>query len=194
MAQQIKKKFISTNSVDGDKIKLAFGQILKGTNAQGMEIDLLGQLSDSINVVAGDLTQLASTQEQEIINLKQRVLELETDQDDFLFKKEKIAIQLEQDLTYVDLEYKAVPNTIIASIDRLMIYLNDDFEVSVVNNVTRITWIGPLHSLGDEKMGLGDILKVNYKISNSVFDSAPTPLILDDGLNFTLDNGDELIF
>ena len=129
-----------------------------------------------------------------IINLKQRVLELETDQDDFLFKKEKIAIQLEQDLTYVDLEYKAVPNTIIASIDRLMIYLNDDFEVSVVNNVTRITWIGPLHSLGDEKMGLGDILKVNYKISNSVFDSAPTALILDDNLNFTLDNGDELIF
>lgn len=146
------------------------------------------------NLNIDSLENLASTQEQEIINLKKRVLELEIDQDDFLFKREKIAIQLQQDLTYVDLEYKVIPNSIVASIDRLMIYLNDDFEVSVVNNVTRITWIGPLHSLGDEKMELGDILKVNYKISNSVFDSAPTPLILDDGLPFTLDNGDELIF
>ncbi len=156
---------------------------------------VLQQQVNLSNLNIDSLESLASTQEQEIINLKKRVLELEIDQDDFLFKREKIAIQLQQDLTYVDLEYKVIPNSIVASIDRLMIYLNDDFEVSEVNNVTRITWIGPLNfTTGDEKIGLGDILKVNYKISNSVFDSAPTPLILDDGSSFTLDNGDELIF
>lgn len=184
-------------------INTAISNLTQQVN-QGLALEIQNRenadtaLQQQINLSNSDidsLQSLASSQEQEIINLKKRVLELEMDQDDSLFNIEKITIQSQQDLNYVDLQYKAIPNSIVASIDRLMIYLNDDFEVSVVNNVTRITWIGPLHfTTGDEKIGLGDILKVNYKISNSVFDSAPTPLILDDGIPFTLDDGDQLIF
>lgn len=41
MAQQIKKKFIANNAVDGTKIKLLKDQILRGENQASVEVDLL---------------------------------------------------------------------------------------------------------------------------------------------------------
>lgn len=41
MAQQIKKKFIQDNAVDGEKIKLLKDQSIRGENQSGVEVDLL---------------------------------------------------------------------------------------------------------------------------------------------------------
>lgn len=89
---------------------------------------------------------------------------------DFLFKKEKIIIQTEDQLSYIDLQYQAVPNTIIASIDRLMVFLNEDFTTSTVNGITRLTWAGPLvNPTGQEKIELNDVLFINYKVPNNFY-------------------------
>lgn len=45
MALQIRKKNIANNEIDGSKLKLLHGQTLRGTNAQGEEIDVLAEIA-----------------------------------------------------------------------------------------------------------------------------------------------------
>lgn len=52
MAQQIKKKFIGDDQIDGSKIKLLSGEALKGTNAIGEAIELIKEV-DGKAIVLG---------------------------------------------------------------------------------------------------------------------------------------------
>lgn len=67
---------------------------------------------------------------------------------------------------YVTLARLAVWNSIVASVDRLMIHKDDDFTLSDVGlptpTNTRITFIGSLITAGQEKLMAGDIVHVTY--------------------------------
>lgn len=54
MAQQVKKKFIGNDQVDGSKIKLLHGQTLRGTDALGNEIDILANIQTEIDQAQTD--------------------------------------------------------------------------------------------------------------------------------------------
>lgn len=61
---------------------------------------------------------------------------------------------------YVTLSFLAVQNSIMASVDRLMIHQTDDYTVSVVGGVTRLTFAGSLITVGQEKLSAGDVIRV----------------------------------
>jgi len=71
-----------------------------------------------------------------------------------------------QDITngYINLAHEAMANSIVASVGRLMIHegAGEDFTVSVVSNVTRITFTGNLVDPSEEKLEAGDIIYVKY--------------------------------
>ena len=61
---------------------------------------------------------------------------------------------------YVTLSYLAVEHSIQASVDRLLIHHTDDYTVSVVGGVTRLTFAGSLITPGQEKLSAGDVIRV----------------------------------
>jgi prefoldin subunit 5 len=65
MAQQIKKKFIGSDQIDGSKIKLLEGQSIRGTNSLGQEVDLVKIGSGDKVQVLGQEVALKSALEQE---------------------------------------------------------------------------------------------------------------------------------
>jgi hypothetical protein len=77
MAQQIKKKFIGADQIDGSKIKLLQGQSLRGTNSLGEEVDLL-QLSEQDKVlVLGQEVALKSEVDQEFADFQSQLDDLD---------------------------------------------------------------------------------------------------------------------
>lgn len=71
-----------------------------------------------------------------------------------------------QDITngYVELAHEAMVNSVVAAVGRLMIHegASDDFTVSVVSGVSRLTFVGNLIEPGQEKLAAGDVLFVKY--------------------------------
>jgi chaperonin cofactor prefoldin len=65
MAQQIKKKFIGSDQIDGSKIKLLEGQAIRGTNSLGQEVDLVKISSQDKVEVLGQEVALKSELTQE---------------------------------------------------------------------------------------------------------------------------------
>jgi chaperonin cofactor prefoldin len=65
MAQQIKKKFIGSDQIDGSKIKLLEGQSIRGTNSLGQEVDLVKISSQDKVEVLGQEVALKSELTQE---------------------------------------------------------------------------------------------------------------------------------
>lgn len=65
---------------------------------------------------------------------------------------------------YVELGHEALPKSIVAAVGRLMIHegVGEDFEVSVVAGVTRMTFVGNLVHPGQERLDAGDVLFVRY--------------------------------
>ena len=65
---------------------------------------------------------------------------------------------------YVELGHEALAKSIVAAVGRLMIHegVGEDFEVSVVAGVTRMTFVGNLVSPGQERLDAGDVLFVRY--------------------------------
>ena len=61
---------------------------------------------------------------------------------------------------YVELSFQAVEHSIMASVDRLMIHHTDDYTVSVVGGKTRLTFVGSLVTVGQEKLSAGDVIRV----------------------------------
>lgn len=66
MAQQIKKKFIGADQIDGSKIKLSQGQAIRGTNSLGQEVELVKVSSTDKVEVLGQEVALKSELNQEI--------------------------------------------------------------------------------------------------------------------------------
>lgn len=63
---------------------------------------------------------------------------------------------------YVDLAELAIPASINAYVDRLAIHATDDYTLSTVGGVTRITFAGSLITVGQEKLSAGDVVRVKY--------------------------------
>ncbi|MEB3122512.1 MAG: hypothetical protein VKL41_14990 [Snowella sp.] len=64
---------------------------------------------------------------------------------------------------YVDLAHEAISNSIHAFVDRLAIHQDEDFTVSVVGGVTRITFAGDLVSPGQSQLDANDNIYVRYQ-------------------------------
>ena len=60
MAQQIKKKFIGNDQIDGEKLKLSKGQSVRGEDQQGQEVDLLKLDQDDKVLLKGEEAALKS--------------------------------------------------------------------------------------------------------------------------------------
>lgn len=63
---------------------------------------------------------------------------------------------------YVTLGHAAMSKSTVASVGRLMIQEDDDYTVSVVDGVTRLTFIGSLVDPGNEKLAANDVVFVKY--------------------------------
>jgi hypothetical protein len=63
---------------------------------------------------------------------------------------------------YIDLAELAIAASINAFVDRLAIHATDDYTLSTVGGVTRITFAGSLITVGQEKLSAGDVVRVKY--------------------------------
>jgi peptidoglycan hydrolase CwlO-like protein len=64
---------------------------------------------------------------------------------------------------YIDLAHESIANSISAFVDRLAIHESDDFTLSVVGGVTRITFAGALVSPGQSTLDANDNIYVRYQ-------------------------------
>jgi hypothetical protein len=64
---------------------------------------------------------------------------------------------------YVDLTHEAIGESIHAFVDRLAIHQGEDFSISVVGGVTRITFTGDLVSPGQSSLDASDNIYVRYQ-------------------------------
>jgi hypothetical protein len=63
---------------------------------------------------------------------------------------------------YVTLANLAISASINAFVDRLAIHATDDYTLSTVGGVTRLTFAGSLITVGQEKLSAGDVVRVKY--------------------------------
>ena len=63
---------------------------------------------------------------------------------------------------YIELQNKAFAMSIVASVDRLMMLEGEDYQVSVQNGKTRLTFGGSMIQGQEEALALGDKLRVRY--------------------------------
>jgi hypothetical protein len=63
---------------------------------------------------------------------------------------------------YVTLANLAISASINAFVDRLAIHATDDYTLSTVGGVTRVTFAGSLITPGQEKLAAGDVVRVKY--------------------------------
>ena len=63
---------------------------------------------------------------------------------------------------YITLSNLAITASINAFVDRLAIHETDDYTVSTVGGVSRITFVGSLVTNGQEKLSAGDVVRVKY--------------------------------
>jgi len=64
---------------------------------------------------------------------------------------------------YVDLPHEAIADSIHAFVDRLAIHQGEDFTVSLVSGVTRITFAGDLVAPGQSQLDANDNIYVRYQ-------------------------------
>lgn len=79
------------------------------------------------------------------------------------FSSEKFTLS-SSDITngYVDLAHVAVNNSMNAFVDRLAVFETDDYTLSTVGGVTRMTFVGNLVAPGKESLSIGDVVRVKY--------------------------------
>jgi hypothetical protein len=63
---------------------------------------------------------------------------------------------------YIELQYKAFGMSIVASVDRLMMLEQEDYEASVQNGKTRLTFAGSMLQGEAEALAVGDKIRVRY--------------------------------
>lgn len=64
--------------------------------------------------------------------------------------------------THVDLAHEADAMSLVVFVGRLALHKDEDYTLSVVSGVTRITWTGSFGSGGDEEVANGDKIFVTY--------------------------------
>jgi formylmethanofuran dehydrogenase subunit D len=83
---------------------------------------------------------------------------------DVLHEKEKFVLT-GTNITngYINLAHEVIEKSLLVTVDRLVAHAGDDYTVSVVSGVTRITFAGSLASGEDEELVAGDIVRVMYR-------------------------------
>jgi hypothetical protein len=111
-----------------------------------------------------DLDAYAQDIRSDVDDHETRIQSLEALTDGPIFHKAKIVIA--DELSFVELPHLAIENSIVASVARLMIHKDEDFTVSVVSGVTRLTFINSLANPdGEEKIESGDVIFVTYAVT-----------------------------
>lgn len=111
------------------------------------------------NALQSSINSEASARENADNALSSRVDALEAVQ----FEKENFVLSA-TDITngYIELSNEAIDKSVRFYVGRLSGFEGEDYELSVVNGVTRITFIGSFASGGAEEMEQGDKVKVAY--------------------------------
>jgi hypothetical protein len=65
-------------------------------------------------------------------------------------------------VNYIDLGHLAIEPTLQVSVDRLLLHEDDDYTVSIVGGVTRLTWVGDVAIGGGQAFDLTDVVRVKY--------------------------------
>ena len=65
-------------------------------------------------------------------------------------------------LTYIDLAHEAIALTLQVSVDRLLLHEDDDYTISTVGGVTRLTWVGDVAIGGRQALENSDSIRVKY--------------------------------
>ena len=78
------------------------------------------------------------------------------------FEKESFEIDSVSELSYVDLTHTPVENSLVVFVNRLAVHEDVDYSVSVVDGVTRLTWIGDFAVGQVEEIESGDVIRVVY--------------------------------
>lgn len=63
---------------------------------------------------------------------------------------------------YIELAHIAVANSMNAFVDRLAVFESDDYTLSTVGSVTRVTFVGNLVAPSEEQLSSGDVIRVKY--------------------------------
>lgn len=109
--------------------------------------------------VSDQIDTEASTRESADNALSARVDALEA----ISFEKENFVLS-STDISngYIDLSNEAIVKSVRFYVGRLAGFEGEDYELSVVGGITRITFIGSFASGGSEEMSVGDKIKVAY--------------------------------
>lgn len=191
MAQQIKKKYIENNAVDGDKLKLLQDQSVRATDSLGNEVDLI-KLSATDQVLVNDQevalksnldaeitarsdadTAMQDSIDAEVIARSDADTSLQNQIDAInvaigavIWHTDKVTVDAAIATgTPVDLPHLIVAGSLVASVDRLMIHEGDDYTLSTVAGKTRVTFIGDFMGGGEQNLSVGDHLYFKYQYS-----------------------------
>jgi len=128
--------------------------------------DADSDLNDAITAVLGthtsELASETSARESADSALSGRLDVVEA----YEFKKEKMVLSSTDILNgYVDLGFEARPFSIRAFVGRLAMHegSGEDYTVSVVGGVTRVTFVGNMVSPSEEQLVEGDVLHFSYE-------------------------------
>ena len=119
-------------------------------------LDTLKELSDALGGDANFAASVAST----IGDVSSRVSVVES----IANGKHKVVLS-STDISngYIDLPHNARVESMMGFVDRLAIHNEEDYEVSVVGGVTRITFIGELVSPSEQALVAGDTIFFRYE-------------------------------
>jgi hypothetical protein len=78
------------------------------------------------------------------------------------FSKETFEIDVTAELSYIELAQTPVASSLVVFVNRLAVHEGEDYTVSVVDGVTRLTWAGEFAVGGIEAIELGDFIRVTY--------------------------------
>lgn len=80
------------------------------------------------------------------------------------YKVKRVLTAAEISAGFIELDHQARPNSIVASVGRLMIHegASEDFEVTVVAGKSRMAFRNSIAANGDEALSEGDVMYVRY--------------------------------
>jgi multidrug efflux pump subunit AcrA (membrane-fusion protein) len=111
-------------------------------------------IESSLSAATQDGTEYTDEKHQEILDVISETL----------LKKEEVTLSA-QNITdgYVELAGTGIiADSMVASIDRLNVFENEDFNLSVVDGVTRMTFLNSFAAGGDEAVEAGEKLRLTY--------------------------------
>lgn len=129
------------------------------SNIDPEKLDSLTEIVDGLNQEITD-REVADQQITEILQAHGAIL------DKITYKPEKESFQIDAGIianNYIELEFKAAPNSIVMSVDRLACHEGFDFYTEVHNGVTRIYFDGLLAQGASQALEVGENVYVRYE-------------------------------